>query len=146
MSRSRHLASAAFVLGALLTLAPAAHAEMIKLAAALSGKNEVPPIQGPAAGNAEVTLDTATHTLTWTVTFDGLSGELRAAHFHGQASVTENAPIVVPIAKRGDKSPLRGSKVLTPEQQAALLAGRWYINVHTAAHPPGEIRGQVVKQ
>jgi hypothetical protein len=146
MPKFRHAAVAAFVLGALLGVAPAAQAEMIKLAATLSGKNEVPPVQTAATGSAEMTLDTATHTLSWTVTFQGLSAELRAAHFHGQASVTENAPIVVPIAKRGDASPVKGSKVLTPEQAEALLAGRWYINVHTATHPPGEIRGQVVRQ
>jgi len=146
MFRLRNAAGAMFALGALLVLAPAAQADTIKLAATLSGKNEVPPVQTPADGSAEMTLDTASRTLTWTVTFQGLSAELRAAHFHGQASMTENAPIVVPIAKRDDKSPFKGSKVLTPEQVEALLAGRWYINVHTATHPPGEIRGQVVRQ
>jgi len=146
MIRLGHAAGAALAFVALLSVAAAAQAETIKLTSTLSGKNEVPPIETPAGGGAEMTLDTATHTLSWTVTFQGLSAELRAAHFHGQASVTENAPIVVPIGKRGDKSPLKGTKVLTPEQAAALLAGRWYINLHTATHPPGEIRGQVVRQ
>ena len=146
MSRFRNVAGATFALGAFLMIAPAAQADTIKLTSTLSGKNEVPPVQTPASGGADMTFDTATRTLSWTVTFQGLSAELRAAHFHGQASMTENAPIVVPIATRDAKSPVKGSKVLTPEQGEALLAGRWYINVHTATHPPGEIRGQVVRQ
>jgi hypothetical protein len=141
----RHIAGATIAFAAFLLVAPPAQAEAIKLTAALNGKSEVPPIRSAASGNADMTLDTTSRMLSWTVAFHGLSGELRAAHFHGQASVTENAPIMVPIGKRGDKSPLKGSKVLTPGQMAALLAGRWYINIHTAAHPPGEIRGQVVR-
>jgi hypothetical protein len=142
----RHVAGATIAFAAFLLVAPPAQAETIKLTAALSGKSEVPPIQSAASGNADMTLDTTSRMLSWTVAFHDLSGELRAAHFHGQASVTENAPIMVPIGKRGDKSPLKGSTVLTPGQMAALLAGHWYINIHTAAHPPGELRGQVGRQ
>ena len=146
MTMLRKAVGAICALGALLLIAPPAQAEIVKLTATLSGKNEVPPIVSPASGKADITVDTATRTLTWLVTYQGLTAEFRAAHFHGQASVTENAPIVVPIGKLGDKSPLKGSKVLTPEEMAALLAGRWYINIHTPTHPPGEIRGQVVRQ
>ena len=42
-------------------------------------------------------------------------------------------------------SPLDGSATLTAPQTAELLAGQLYINVHTAAHPNGEVRGQVKK-
>jgi hypothetical protein len=40
-------------------------------------------------------------------------------------------------------SPIKGSETLTPDQAKDLLAGKWYFNVHTAAHGPGEIRGQL---
>ena len=40
-------------------------------------------------------------------------------------------------------SPIKGEATLTDAQAADLLAGRWYVNVHTRAHPGGEIRGQV---
>ena len=43
------------------------------------------------------------------------------------------------------QSPFEGSATLTDAQAAELMAGQWYVNVHTAAHPGGEIRGQVVK-
>jgi hypothetical protein len=70
------------------------------------------------------------------------------AHFdrplHGPQQ--ENASVVIPIANTGDASPFKGSATLTPEQAEALLAGRWYVNIHTPAHPPGEIRGQVLKK
>jgi len=42
-------------------------------------------------------------------------------------------------------SPAQGSAALTDAQSADLLAGRYYINIHTAANPAGEIRGQVTK-
>ena len=42
-------------------------------------------------------------------------------------------------------SPIKGEATLTDAQAADLAAGRWYFNVHTAANPPGEIRGQVAK-
>jgi hypothetical protein len=40
-------------------------------------------------------------------------------------------------------NPIKGKAVLTDAQIADLKAGKWYFNVHTAAHPGGEIRGQV---
>jgi hypothetical protein len=43
------------------------------------------------------------------------------------------------------KSGAKGSATLTDAQAADLTAGKYYINVHTAAHPDGEIRGQVAK-
>ena len=43
-------------------------------------------------------------------------------------------------------SPLQGSATLTDAQAADLMAGRWYVNIHTAANPNGEIRGQLLAQ
>ena len=88
------------------------------------------------------TLDTATRQLVYTVTFQGLTGPATMAHFHGPAAAGVNAGIVV---KLGDHptSPIKGSAQLTEAQAADLEAGKWYANVHTAAHPSGEIRGQL---
>lgn len=121
-----------------------AFAETINFKADLKGGNEVPPNTSKASGNATMAYDTASKKLTWTVNFSALSGNVTGAHFHGPATPDKNAGIAVPM--RGDlKSPIKGDATLTDSQAADLMAGRWYINIHTAAHPGGEIRGQAVK-
>jgi hypothetical protein len=127
-------------------LAGAAGAETIALTATLSGANEVPPVTSPGNGDAQVTVDTATREMRWEVRVEGLSAPLSAAHFHGPSTTAQNGGIVVPIAKKGDVSPFVGSATLDDEQLADLLDGRWYVNIHTPNHPPGEIRGQVVRK
>jgi hypothetical protein len=52
----------------------------------------------------------------------------------------------VPIAGAGAPSPLTGVATINQTQAADLLAGRWYINLHTPNNPGGEIRGQVVRR
>lgn len=137
---------ASLLLPAAIWLASPALAETVKFAATLSGKSEVPPIASTASGSADLAFDTATRRLSWDIRFVGLSGPVRAAHFHGVATAAQNAPITLLIADKDAKSPLRGSKVLTPEQTSALMSGRWYINIHTDKFRPGEIRGQVVRR
>jgi hypothetical protein len=132
------------LLGAVLAIGfvTAASAATMQFAAALDGKSEVPPTTGKGFGDALVTLDTKTKTLTYTITFQGLSGPATAAHFHGPAAEGANAGVAVAIAK-GPASPVTGSATLTDPQIADLEAGKWYVNVHTAANPGGEIRGQM---
>ena len=55
-----------------------------------------------------------------------------------------NAGVAVAIPNAGT-SPVEGSATLTDAQAADLVAGKYYINIHTAANPGGEIRGQVMK-
>ena len=106
----------------------------------LSGSNEVPPNASTAVGMARI--DLSGMTLKWTVTYSGTTGPVTAGHFHGPAMPGANAGVVVPFT--GDlSSPIRGKATLTAAQAADLTAGRWYINLHTAKHPGGEIRGQV---
>jgi hypothetical protein len=125
------------------SLVPAARAETVTLKADLSGSNEVPPNSSPATGKAEATLDSATRNLTYTITFSGLSGPALGAHFHGPVEAGKNAGIVLPF--KTVQSPIEGTATLTENQAADLLAGKWYANVHTAANPGGELRGQMMK-
>ena len=81
--------------------------------------------------------------LTWKGSYTGLTGPATAAHFHGPAETGKNAGVAVPIAPA--TSPLEGSATLTDAQAADLMAGKWYVNVHTAANKGGEIRGQLTK-
>jgi hypothetical protein len=127
-------------------MAVSARAEVVDMTAKLSGTNEVPPVQSAGGGSAAVKFDTESRKLSWEVQVQGLGTPISAAHFHGPSGASGNAGVMVPIAKSGDKSPFAGSATLTPEQAVDLLAGRWYVNIHTPAHPPGELRGQVTKK
>ncbi len=133
-----------FAAGA-ITATPAL-ADMVSYTANLTAAQEVPPNTSKGTGTADVTYDTGTKKLTWKVTFSNLSGPATAAHFHGPAEPGKNAGVVVPIAGAGKTSPLEGSATLTDAQAADLAAGKWYVNVHTAANKGGEIRGQVKKK
>jgi hypothetical protein len=127
-----------------LLAASAAFAQEMKMKADLTGAQEVPPVTTQGKGSAEVNFDPASKKLSWTVTYSGLSGPPTAAHFHGPAEAGKNAGVAVPIPNQAN-SPVTGSATLTDAQAADLQAGRYYVNIHTAANPGGEIRGQVTK-
>lgn len=115
----------------------------VSLSAKLSGANEVPANVSTGSGSVEASLDKQTNVLTWTVTYAGLTGPAKAAHFHGPAVAGTNAGVVLGFSGSLE-SPIKGSATLTAAQVADLLAGKWYVNVHTAANPGGEVRGQVM--
>ena len=110
--------------------------------ARLTGTAEVPPNQSPGTGSLDARLNTDSRVLKWKVTYAGLTGPVTAAHFHGPAVPGVNAGVVVPFSG-GLSSPVTGEATLTSAQVADLMAGKWYVNLHTAAHPGGELRGQV---
>ena len=132
----------AFVSLTCLTIS-VANAETIVFKAQLSGANEVPPNTSPASGQAEASLDTVTKVLTYTVTYASLTGPCIGAHLHGPGEHGKNAGIVIPF--NFVATPIKGTATLTDTQIADLSAGRWYVNIHTSAHPGGEIRGQLVR-
>ena len=103
-----------------------------------------PPNTSAGKGTADLDYDPASKKLSWKLTYSGLSGPPTAAHFHGPAAAGANAGVAVAIPNAGS-SPVEGSATLTDAQAADLMAGKYYINVHTAANPGGEIRGQVTK-
>ncbi len=133
---------AAIAFGTVVILAGPACAE--KLKATLDGKSEVPPNASTGTGAADIDYDPATKKLSWKLTYSGLTGPATAAHFHGPAEAGKNAGVAVAIPNAAT-SPAEGSATLTDAQAADLEAGKYYVNVHTAANPGGEIRGQVTK-
>ncbi|MBR0793405.1 CHRD domain-containing protein [Bradyrhizobium manausense] len=133
---------ATLALGAAVAFAGSASAE--KLKATLDGKSEVPATTSSGTGKADLDYDAATKKLSWKVTYSGLTGAATAAHFHGPAEAGKNAGVMVPIPGIAS-SPVEGSATLTDAQASDLLAGKLYVNIHTAANPGGEIRGQVTK-
>jgi hypothetical protein len=150
-----HQALAAVSMGSLLVLGacgmapmapmapmPAMAATSTALTARLSGASEVPAVMTDATGKFEASLAAGSNLLTWKITYAGLSGPVTGAHFHGPAMAGQNAAVVVPIGAPL-ASPITGSATLTPSQAADLSAGKWYVNLHTAANQGGEARGQV---
>src|SRR4030088_2447813 len=141
MSNTRTML-ATLALGATIAFAGPAFAEKFK--AALDGKSEVPANTSAGTGTADIDYDAASKKLTWKLAYSGLSGPATAAHFHGPAEAGKNAGVAVAIPS-ATSSPAEGSATLTDAQAADLVAGKYYVNVHTAANPGGEIRGQVTK-
>ena len=133
---------AALAFAASVAFAGPAFADKYK--AALDAKAEVPPNASTATGTADIDYDPATKKLSWKLTYSGLTGPATAAHFHGPAEAGKNAGVAVAIPNAGT-SPVEGSATLTDAQAADLVAGKYYVNVHTQANPGGEIRGQVTK-
>jgi len=122
--------------------APAAAQPIIgnSMGAALNGASQVPPNASSGTGSAAIKLDG--DILSWTIVYSGLTGPVTGAHFHGPAPANANAGVIVPFAGSLG-SPISGSQRLTAAQVAQLRSGLWYVNLHTAAFPGGEIRGQV---
>lgn len=131
---------------ALAGLAACSHAQpdahLMAFSTALSGDQEVPPATTLGRGQLDAVLDRTTGQLRWKLDFANLTGPVTAAHFHGPAQPGANAAVVLPLPSPLT-SPAEGSAMLTQAQAAELMAGRWYVNLHTAAFPGGEIRGQL---
>jgi hypothetical protein len=142
----RKIFGASFTTLALITLLSptSAYAETTTFKADLRGASEVPPTSSKGAGELTATYDSTAKKLAWKGSVSGLSGNATAAHFHGPAEPGKNAGVLVPVTGV-TTGPFEGSAILTDDQAKALVTGETYFNVHTAANPTGEVRGQVVK-
>jgi cytochrome oxidase assembly protein ShyY1 len=112
----------------------------------MAGSQEVPPNPSTGVGNLSGTYNAATNQLSFQVAFTGLTSPTTAAHFHAPAASGVNAPVVIGFAgfpvgvTSGSYS---NTYTLTDAQETQLLAGLWYVNIHTSGSPGGEIRGQL---
>ena len=123
----------------------------------LATGNEVDPPTPITSGATGTTTFTQTgSTMSFTITVDGLSSAPSAAHIHGPADEATNAGVIVPLALTAPatsgtiatgsftQADIVATTGLTFDQLVALMrAGDTYVNVHTANHPAGEVRGQV---
>lgn len=117
------------------------------LVASLSGAAERPqPVATAGTGSGVFLLNG--NQLSFNITYDGLSGAAAAAHIHGPATTDESAGVLINLQPHslgdlGARGTFAGTVTLTPEQLAHVLDGLTYVNVHSAAHGGGEIRGQI---
>jgi hypothetical protein len=121
--------------------APAAASMTETYTATLSPGEEVPPAaNSKGSGSFEMHLDIKTNEFTWKLSHTGMTGPATAAHIHGPAAAGANAGVLVPLQG------MEGKAKLTQAQYGDLAAGLYYVNVHSAQYPGGEIRGQLKRK
>lgn len=115
----------------------------LRIPITMSGAAEVSPVSTPGVASGWITL--IGNQMFYDIPFVNLSADASAAHIHGPADVTTNAPVLIPFTgASGTSGTLSGQAPLTPLELNYLLEGLTYINIHTSLHPGGEIRGQVL--
>lgn len=108
----------------------------------LDSAHEVPPNDSQATGVVTIAV-AADKTVTGKVVTTGVDG--KAAHIH-EGAAGANGPVIVPLSKTADNTwSVPPGAMLTDSQYASYMAGNLYVNVHSAAHPGGEIRTQLTK-
>ena len=144
MKKMLTIAAGALLVG---TAGYAVHAAdmTMKYKASLTAGEENPSNDSKGKGTGEFTINSATKEISWKVSYDGLTGDALAAHIHGPAEKGANAGVEVNLGAGGMKNPLEGKATLTDQQMADIEGGKTYVNIHTAAHKGGEIRGQITK-
>lgn len=137
MSQKMTFAKNAALAAAGLLLAGAALATDVQVT--LTGAQEVPPVDTKSSGSGTISV-AADGAVSGAITVSGF--EAKAAHFHiGEPG--KAGPVILPLTKDGDSFKVPAGAKLDAEQLKAFAAGGLYVNVHSAAHPGGEIRGQL---
>jgi hypothetical protein len=126
---------------ALVLLAGTASAQ--NFTATIDALQETPPNASPATGSATLVLNTAANTLSYNIVYSGLTAAETAAHIHGFAAPGVPAGVLHPLPAANPKI---GVWNYMEAQEASILAGLTYINIHTTAFPGGEIRGQILRE
>jgi hypothetical protein len=116
----------------------------------LSGADERPVVVTTGTGTANITYDKTKKTITYSLTWQlgDPSSTTTAMHFHGSdtGSDATSSPVEIPITgfATGSSGTVSGTtRELTPTEESQLLAGKWYVNVHSNLYPAGEMRGNI---
>jgi hypothetical protein len=140
-----------FALAALVTLSVFAvrtnqqpiEAAPVEFTVELTGAKELPPVNSGSAV-AKFIWDDDTNLLTYTITVSGVpQDQVTAAHFH-RGAADLNGPIVYTLTDRGFATLGPASLTLTPQDEADLKSGQWYVNVHSTQDPSGFARSQMI--
>ncbi|MDB5978789.1 MAG: hypothetical protein JWR07_5549 [Nevskia sp.] len=115
-----------------------AQAEDVKVA--LSGAEETPAVETSASGTGKFTIGDD-KSVSGGLKTSGIDGTV--AHIHSGAPGQKGPPVIT-LNKGADGTwSVPADSRLTNEQYASFKAGNLYVNVHSADHKPGEIRGQL---
>jgi hypothetical protein len=122
--------------------------EILTATLPLDGSQEVPARATSGNGTMDLVYNKDLRTLSYTVRWNSLTGPVSAAHIHGTAARGSNAGILQDwtssitkaVAGTYTGTVLIDGVVFNEED---LLLGRYYVNIHTATFPGGEIRGQI---
>lgn len=127
-----------------MILASLSFGQMYDVNSTALGANEVPPVVSTGTASVTGTYDTATSMITISVSYSGLSSGLAAAHLHAGAAGS-NGPVIVNLAPTtgATSGTISGTFPVMATDEAGLIAGDVYINLHTPNNPGGELRGQL---
>ncbi len=105
----------------------------------LTGANEEPPVATSATATGKIVI-AADGAVSGSLTATGIVPTM--GHIH-QAAPGVNGPVIIPLTQNGNVFTVPAGAKLTETQLAAYKAGNLYVNIHSAAHPGGEIRVQL---
>ncbi len=124
-----------------ISVAGEARGEIRRMVCILGGQQEVPQVATTARGCGLFEIDTDLNTVQFRIVYSGLSSAEVAAHIHGFAAPGVNAGVKIALPA----GPLKiGTWTYVEADEASILGGLAYVNVHSAAFAGGEIRGQIV--
>ena len=138
----RILASATLLLFAVSSLVVVpAHAVIYTYSCVLNPRQETPPVAAGPLGGGRFIIDTDANTVTYRIAYSGLTSAENGAHIHGFASPGVPGGVLVGLPAGNPKV---GVWNYLESQEASILAGLTYANIHTANNGGGEMRGQIV--
>ena len=114
--------------------------------ASLTGAQALPPNAEVSTGSCNVTYDSISNELTYTIRWEDLTGAPTAINFQqpvpGLPGFTN---VAVPAFPYESSASTSGSVIIEQEHEADLFNNNFYLNINTSTHTEGEIRGQVTK-
>jgi uncharacterized protein (TIGR03118 family) len=116
---------------------------VLPFTAYLDGPSEVPVNAEVGTGIAAFSLEGSN--LIYYISFSKLTGPATAAHIHAPNTPLTSGVVMTPFTVAPTTSgTISGKVALSQDQITNLVNGLCYVNIHTAAHSGGEIRGQIV--
>lgn len=121
-----------------------------KVTVQLSGANETPAVSSTGTGTAQISYSPVTKMITYTLTWQlgSVTATTTNMHFHGAEDGSDTKSSSVTIGITGFPTSSSGTisgttRALTTTEEAQLLAGKWYVNIHSSTNTGGELRGNI---